>query len=180
LRAAQRVHQDREWYLGRLARLPPVFSHLDFHPLNLFAVRDRDGTSRTVVIDWQFSGIGALGEDIGNLVLDAVYDFHISARDARRLHDALVDGYVTGLRSAGYSVDPRVVSFAVCAAAAVKYSWIPLHLCQALENARGTGQPALLNRRPLEYAAPAWAGGIAWWFEMDRQAHALAREIGTG
>ena len=49
-------------------------------PANLFA----DGDDCTVAVDWSFVGIGAIGEDAGNLVADAVLDFHVDPAAARR------------------------------------------------------------------------------------------------
>ena len=49
--------------------MPPTVCHLDVHPHNLF---DGDGVDDTVLVDWAFVGIGALGEDPANLIVDAV------------------------------------------------------------------------------------------------------------
>ena len=50
--------------------LPRTVCHLDVGPNNVI----RDAGGDIVFLDWAFVGDGALGEDIGNLVLDSVYD----------------------------------------------------------------------------------------------------------
>jgi thiamine kinase-like enzyme len=61
------VWDERETFLSWIERAPRTVCHLDLWPRNVF---DDDGA--TVLIDWAFVGIGAVGEDVGNLVPDAV------------------------------------------------------------------------------------------------------------
>ena len=50
------------------------------YPENLFG----DGDD-TIVVDWAYCGIGALGEDLGNFVADALLDGFVDAEDAAEL-----------------------------------------------------------------------------------------------
>lgn len=179
LHAAQRVWDERATLLGYLERMPQVLCHLDLHPANLFALRDDDGVERTVLIDWQFAGIGALGEDIGNLALDAVLDFHVAGADAELLRDVLLDGYVNGLRALAPDVDERRVRFAICTAATLKYWWVPIHLANLLSDDAVPDADRILNGRLLAAAAPSWSAALREWFAMYRVVRELEREFGV-
>ena len=120
------VHAHRERLYQISASLPRTLCHLDFWPKNLF--RGPDG--EIVVIDWSFTGDGAIGEDAGNLVPDAVFDHFVSAEQMPRLEKQVYEGYLRGLRSAGWSDDPRLVQLGMWSSA-VKYDWLaPFTLAQ--------------------------------------------------
>ena len=53
-----------------MERLPRAVCHLDVWPNNII----RRAAGEIVLVDWAFAGDGALGEDIGNLVPDCVFD----------------------------------------------------------------------------------------------------------
>lgn len=127
LRAGVRfVHEHRERLYQISESLPRTLCHLDFWPKNLF----RRSTGETVVIDWSFAGDGAAGEDVGNLVPDAVFDHFVSADQMPRLEQVVFEGYLQGLRAAGWSDDPRLVQLGMWSSA-VKYDWLaPFTLAQ--------------------------------------------------
>src|SRR5438309_4827997 len=114
-----RLHEDRERFLFLLESLPRTLCHLDVWPHNLIARGDED----TVLLDWAFVGDGALGEDIGNLVPDSVFDLFLPAKLLPELDAAVFGSYVAGLRDAGWEGDERVVRLGMCASA-VKYEWL--------------------------------------------------------
>lgn len=62
----------------------------------------------------------AVDEDAGNLVPDASLDHFIPAEDLPRLEQVVFDGYLRGLRSAGWNDDPRLVELGMWSSA-VKY-----------------------------------------------------------
>jgi hypothetical protein len=120
------VHTHRERLYRIRESLPRTLCHLDFWPKNL--IRRPDGL--LVLIDWSFAGLGALGEDAGNLVPDAAFDHFITAEDLPRLEQAVFEGYLSGLRAAGWNDDPRLVQLGMWSSA-VKYDWLaPLTLAQ--------------------------------------------------
>jgi hypothetical protein len=113
------VHACRERLYQISESLPRTLCHLDFWPKNLF--RRPDG--QIVVIDWSFAGAGAVGEDAGNLVPDAAFDHFIAAADLPDLEQVVFDGYLNGLRAAGWADDPRLVQLGMWSSA-VKYDWL--------------------------------------------------------
>ncbi len=95
--------------------------HFDITPNNLFSRRNADGNDQTVLIDWSFVGYGVLGEDIINLVLDSVFLLFVNGSSLIPLEKLVLEGYLTGLRSAGWNGDERVVRFTYTALAALHF-----------------------------------------------------------
>ena len=109
-RGLVRLHARREALLDLMERLPRALCHLDVWEGNL--IRRPDG--EVVLLDWSFAGDGAVGEDVGNLILNVAGD----DLDAR-----LTDAYLAGLRDAGWTGDERAVRLGICASA-VRYDWL--------------------------------------------------------
>jgi hypothetical protein len=162
--ALQAMRADRGRFLTVLDRMPTTLCHLDFHPANLFD----GGNGTTAAIDWSFVGIGALGEDAGNLVPDAVLDFHVRAEDLESLYEAVAGGYAAGLRDAGWSGSDAIVRLAMSATMAAKYAWIGPALAQAVADGRER-----LNGRPINEAVSWWVPTVGFLLDRAREAHEL-------
>jgi hypothetical protein len=117
--AVRLVHASRERLYQISESLPRTLCHLDFWPKNL--LRRADG--QIVLLDWAFAGLGAIGEDPGNLVPDSVFDHFIPAAEMPDLEQAVFEGYLAGLREAGWDDDPRLVRLGMWSSA-VKYDWL--------------------------------------------------------
>jgi Phosphotransferase enzyme family len=102
--------EEREAALRALEAGPQTFCHLDFYPENLFGDRDE-----TILIDWAYCGLGALGEDPGNFVPDALVDGFVAPEQSDNLERGVWEGYCAGLAHAGWTGDERAVRFAFCA-----------------------------------------------------------------
>ncbi len=128
LRAAvNHVHDARHRLYAIAEALPRTLCHLDFWAKNL--VRRPDGAF--ALFDWAFVGDAAVGEDVGNLVRDAVWDHFIDASELPALEAAVLDGYCAGLTDAGWTGDLRLARLGMLASA-VKYDWMaPLMLASA-------------------------------------------------
>jgi hypothetical protein len=112
------LHTQRERLLAIAESLPRAVCHLDLFPANVFATEAGTG-----VIDWAFTGDGAIGEDIGNLIPDSVFDRDLHVSLLPELEERLVEGYLAGLREAGWRGDDRLAVLGVHASA-VKYDWL--------------------------------------------------------
>lgn len=98
--------------------------HLDVWPNNLFGRVD----GGVDLVDWSFTGDGALGEDPGNLVPDAVFDGFLPSATLPELDRLVWDGYRSGLDASAWNGDRRLARLGMCASA-VKYHWLaPLML----------------------------------------------------
>ncbi len=96
-----RLDADRGALLGILDRLPQTLCHLDAFGGNLLARRNAAGAAQTVALDWAFVGIAAAGEDAGQLIACSLLFGQVPIADAAALRNAVVRGYVVGLRDAG-------------------------------------------------------------------------------
>jgi hypothetical protein len=114
----------RELWAGRARVLAvaeaaePTLCHLDVWPANL---ADDAGTS--VLLDWAFTGQGAVGEDLANLIVDCFTDGLMDLARLPELAEAAVEAYLAGLRDGGWAGSDDAVRTAVQASGAAKYSW---------------------------------------------------------
>jgi hypothetical protein len=166
------LHEERERFFTLMEDLPRTLCHLDVWPKNLFAAKD--GTF--CLLDWSFVGEGALGEDVGNLVPDSVFDLFVAARDLPDLDTEVFAGYVSGLREAGWGGDERLVRLGMCASA-VKYEWLAPLLLQRASEARqfGYGGEETADADLLFAERGRALAFLASWAE---EARALARQLG--
>jgi hypothetical protein len=165
---------SRDRLLHLLETCPRTLSHLDVWPANLFPRRDG-----TVLIDWAFAGGGALGEDIGNLVPDAVNDLHVPGALLPELDRAAFHGYVVGLRDAGWEGDEREVRLGMCASA-VKYVWLAAAM---LERARRASPDASVPGYggadvDVERLFSERASVLGWLVDRAAEAERIAAVLG--
>ncbi|GLW09983.1 hypothetical protein Misp01_51120 [Microtetraspora sp. NBRC 13810] len=167
-----RLHDERESLLSIMRALPRTVCHLDVWPNNL--IRRPDG--EVVLLDWGFTGDGALGEDIGNLVPDCVFDLLLPHDVLDDLDAAVVRAYIDGLREAGWAGDERVVLLGV-RASAVKYDWLT---ARSLESASADRHHDYGGEDTVEADASyaARAAGLALCARWAREAADLARDLG--
>lgn len=91
-------------------RLPQVLCHYDASRRNFIWSRSaQTGEEELVGIDWAFTGIGALGNDLGQLLGTSIFFFEYNPTDAETLEAALLDGYLAGLADNGVIVDAQLV-----------------------------------------------------------------------
>jgi hypothetical protein len=104
-----RLWEERDLFLDALDSLPQTLCHLDLFRRNLFARKTADGDDQTVVIDWAFAGRGAIGLELVPLVLASVAFNEVDLARAQALEDIVFEGYLEGLRDAGWRGNTRQV-----------------------------------------------------------------------
>jgi hypothetical protein len=127
----QRMVAYREFLLDLMERLPRTRSHLDFWVANQIM----RPTGEVVLVDWAFAGDGAVGEDVGNHVPDAVNDLFWPAERIAELDQVCFEAYLDGLREAGWAgrdSDARLGMVASC----VKYAWLLPFMLERAANQR--------------------------------------------
>jgi hypothetical protein len=117
---AWRLWQRREGLLDLLDRLPQPLVHGDADRRNLFARLGPAG-AETVAIDWAFTGVAAIGEELVNLVVASVMWFQAEATALPELAERCLEGYMAGLADAGWRGDPRLARAGFVVAGALRY-----------------------------------------------------------
>jgi hypothetical protein len=100
-------------------RLPRTFCHHDAFRRNLMARVADDGHEQTAAIDWAYTGIGAVGEEIGTLVSVGIQFMEVDVAQAVDLDEVVFEGYLAGLHDAGWRGDPRLVRLGFAATSAL-------------------------------------------------------------
>lgn len=175
----QRLWVEREQFLEALDRLPQTLCHFDAWRTNLFARVSPEGQEQTVAIDWAFAGIGAIGEEINPLVWASLSFFEIELEEARALDALIFDGYVAGLREAGWQGDVRQARFGYVASAALRYG-IPVlwGLADALDDSRHAAVEELFGR-PMEEVLRRHADRTYLLLDLAEEARGLLSVIGS-
>jgi hypothetical protein len=136
--AVLQLWAERDVFCDALERLPQTFGHGDAIRRNLFV-----HGGELVAIDWEHAGRHAPGEDVGQALSVAPAFFWIEPAQLPALDEALFDGYLAGLRDAGWLGDEGQVRFAFAAHAALRNGF----------NAVGSFMP---NEEGLERAKQTW------------------------
>ncbi len=117
-RRLQRLWADRD-LMVTLSRVGDrTLCHLDVWPANLV-----DDAGASVLLDYSFTGEGAVGEDVANLILDSFTDGLMDAALLPEFAEAAIDGYIAGLRDGGWPGSADKVRATIAASGAAKYSW---------------------------------------------------------
>ena len=159
--------------LRTLDGLPRTFCHLDAYRPNLFIRRDAQGSNQTVAVDWVFTGIASVGEEIANLLAASLIWFESDAAEARSLDEAVFSGYLNGLRDAGWQEDSRLVRLGYTAACALRWGVVGLWWLQDLGDP--TKQAGLENHwnRPLAELVSQWARTTNYILGLAQEAYGL-------
>jgi hypothetical protein len=172
---------DVDRLLAQLERQPQTLAHLDTHHANLYARRGDQGQAQTVVIDWSFLGIAAVGEDLGMQVSGNLYDLTVDPAGARPYYEAALEAYVTGLRHAGWRGAPQVARFASATAASLRC--VPYGI-EAMRRLFDSGEEwAWANRlaekqgTTVEEALKRWGQAIIFFLDLADDARQLVDQI---
>jgi hypothetical protein len=153
-----RLWKERDLYLEALGRLPQTLCHLDLFRRNLFARKTADGDDyQTVALDWAFTGRGAIGAELVPLVLASFAFFEVDLTQVQALEDMVFEGYLEGLRDAGWRGDPRQVRLGYTAAS-LRFRFAELN--RAMEFILDESQHFFLEQvfgRPMEEIEDHWA-----------------------
>jgi len=163
--------------LAMLDQLPQTFCHMDAYRPNLFIRRDDQGADQTVAIDWVFAGIGAIGEEIANLLAASLIWFEYDAAEARRLDEAVFAGYLDGLREAGWQGDSRLVRLGYTAACALRWGLVGLWWLRSMSDA---GKQADLEKHwghPITELVSQWSRTTYHILGLAEEAYQLQRAL---
>jgi hypothetical protein len=80
------------------------------------------GQEETVAIDWANVGGGAVGEELAQLVAGSLSRGRFAPADARSVDEVVFDGYVAGLRDAGWRGDPGLARLGYTVASVIMFT----------------------------------------------------------
>jgi hypothetical protein len=163
--------------LAALDKLPQTFCHLDAYRPNLFLHRDAQGLDQTVAVDWVFTGIASVGEEIANLLAASLIWLEYDATDVRSLDEAVFGGYLNGLQDAGWQDDPRLARLGYTTACALRWGVVGLWWLQSLGD---SGKEADLEahwNRPLAALVSQWARTTTYVLDLAQEAYDLQEEL---
>jgi hypothetical protein len=154
-----RLCEEREIFLVALEQLPQTLCHMDAFKRNLFSRHSTTGDYEAIGVDWAFTGRGAVGEEIVPLVMASAAFMDVDMSDLPELDAIVFDGYLQGLRQAGWQGDARLARLGYAAASPLRYGfgarfWV--------ETARDESRQARFERAigmPIE----AWADSFGVW-----------------
>jgi Phosphotransferase enzyme family len=117
----QKIWDERLEVLDILEHLPQTFCHQDAFRRNLFFRHTPDHQPEVVAIDWDRSGIAAVGEEIGVFMHVSLTAMPLG--EAYHLEQIVLDGYLDGLKESGWHGDPDLIRFSYAATIFWRY-WI--------------------------------------------------------
>jgi hypothetical protein len=114
----RRLWAGRNRMLAAAEAAERTLCHLDVWPANLL-----DASGVSVLLDWPFTGEGAVGEDAANLIVDSFTDGLMDVALLPEVAEVVADGYIDGLRAGGWTGSADSVRSAIAACGAAKYCW---------------------------------------------------------
>jgi hypothetical protein len=104
-----------------LARLPATLTHSDFWGQNIFVHADAE--EDVIAIDLTHAGIGNLGHDVANLIVDGAVEPLIPTGDIEGIWQDGVAAYVDEVQRA-LRIDKGELERAIELSAALKFVWL--------------------------------------------------------
>ena len=172
-----KLWKNQDQLLSTLNRLPRTFCHLDAYRPNLFLRRDSPGSTQTVAVDWAFTGIAAVGEEIANLLAASLIWLEAEAREAKELDEAVFGGYLHGLQEAGWQGDPRLARLGYTTACAARWGVVGLWWIQSLGDAVREAELETHWNRPLQVLASQWGKTIMYLLGLAEEAYQLQQDL---
>ena len=175
-RAVQEL-RDQAGFVRRLTALPQTLCHHESSQANLFAVRGPDGELETVAVDWEQVGSGPIGADIATLVFGTLRRCEFDAAQAAQLDRVVFDGYLDGLRDAGWTgpIDHARLGFA--AAVALRWGFLAGALRELLAGAPDVQHPSHGEPISTEAAVRQWVRLIEFLLERAQEARRLSGRL---
>lgn len=165
--------QDRDAFRTAIARVPRTLCHFDCWPSNMFSRLADDEHDETVLIDWSMAGHGVLGEDIANLVMDSNWMMPVDSALLPALEHNVVEGYLQGLRDAGWRGDERIVRGSYAAVAALRFGLLAGWLLAQVHDEAGHAQLEARWERPVAAFFTNRAAVVRRSLELAAEARAL-------
>ncbi|HEY1680282.1 MAG TPA: phosphotransferase [Candidatus Tumulicola sp.] len=119
--AVNRLWDDREQLYRTFGEIPATRCHFDFWGPNVFV--SADPLEDVVAIDLAHAGVGNLGHDVANLIVDDAVDLLIPTGDIERVWSDAVAAYIEEVLLA-IPMDDGRLGRAIELSGALKYAWL--------------------------------------------------------
>jgi len=170
---------EKEHFFDVNDHLPQVLCHYDAHRRNFMWSRSsQTGEEELIGVDWAFIGIGALGNDLGQLVGTSMFFFDYDPTDAETLETALLDGYVAGIADNGVMIDARLVRLGYLVSLSFWMgAMLPGWAAIMLPSDSGINVQAMYGRS-AEEALTGWVELDAFCLDRTDEARTLIQQLG--
>ncbi len=174
-----RLLAEKERFFDVNDRLPQVLCHNDASRRNFLWSRSaQTGAEELVGIDWAFTGMGAIGNDLGQLLGTSIFFFEYSPANADMLEVALLDGYLAGLADNGVTVDVRLVRLGYLISLSFWMgAMLPGWAACMLPSDSGVNVLAMYGR-PAEEVLDGWVELDAFCLDRADEARILIQQLG--
>jgi len=148
------IWTEKARFFAAIDQLPQVLCHNDSHRRNLLWHTAENGAPELIMLDWAFCGPGGVGMDIGDLVAASTYFFDSDPDQVGELERMIFDGYLAGLRHAGWAGDERLVRLGYTISVALRLGvTLPGWSAVMLDPASGVNVAAMYGRSAGEVLA---------------------------
>jgi hypothetical protein len=119
-------------------------------------------------VDWAFTSIGTLGEELAAMTAANLAFFSVDAAIAREFTELVFAAYMDGLHDAGWRGDSGQVRLAYVIATPLRYA-LPIHAHHLLAP-EGMHWLEQVMGQPINDVADCWATCIRWMLELAQEA----------
>jgi hypothetical protein len=172
-----RLWSSHDRFLTSLDRLPQTFCHLDAYRPNLFLRRDPQGLTQTVAVDWAFTGIAAVGEEIANLLAASLIWFECDAAEVQSLDEVVFSGYLTGLREAGWQGNSQLARLGYITACALRWGIVGLWWLRSLGDPAKEAELETHWNHPLPELVAQWGKTVTYILDLTEEAYQLQQNL---
>lgn len=161
-------------------RLPQILCHHDANSANMFARCNADGQDQTILIDWSFTGINAVGNDLGQMIWADIPKLASHSAHSR-FETVVFENYLAGLREAGWQGDETIVRFGYLAAAACGQGIFRMSriLGLALDEAPPANLEQAQEQLQVRELLAEWGGLIYGLMDRGEEALRLLDKVGA-
>jgi hypothetical protein len=161
-----RVWSKHEVWVDNIEHQPQTLAHLDAFRRNLFSRQNKQGHIQTVMIDWAFVGSAAAGEEIAPLVAASLNFLDFDSTQVKALDQVVFEGYLEGLREAGWRGDPRAVRSTYAAASILRYCIGVSGVAYMIADESQHGLLEQIFGHPIEKLTDVWANTNRFLFHL--------------
>jgi hypothetical protein len=178
--AISNLWQERETWLANLYdRLPQTFGHLDAARVNLLSRDLSDGTNEIIAIDWQLSGIGAIGQELSPMIFMSIAMGNVEIDKIHELEKITFEGYVDGLHDAGWQGDVRMAKYGYIAQNTVSNMLRKLGgaMVASIVDEKQHAMWEQMFKRSMSELVEIWSALLRHTVQLSDEGRDLAREV---